>query len=78
MAGNSTVEGVVAAEWCSMLGLVTPSLEGNFFDLGGNSLLAVTLVERIESRLGVELSLEDFFLDGRLSVLLDLARSEVR
>ncbi|GAA2206592.1 hypothetical protein GCM10009850_020500 [Nonomuraea monospora] len=66
---------VVLAEWCDVLDVDAPSVDDDFFELGGNSLLAVTLIERIESRLGVEVPLEQFFVDGRLGTLLDSARS---
>ncbi|MGW3351294.1 phosphopantetheine-binding protein [Nonomuraea rubra] len=66
---------VVLAEWCDVLDVDVPEVDDDFFELGGNSLLAVTLIERIESRLGVEVPLEQFFMDGRLGTLLDGARS---
>lgn len=35
-------------------------METNFFDLGGNSLLLVSLVEELKSRLGIETDIVTF------------------
>ncbi|PBC78952.1 phosphopantetheine binding protein [Streptomyces sp. TLI_235] len=72
---SAVVDDVVRAEWCDVLDVESPSPDDDFFGLGGNSLLAVTLIERIEARLEIEIPLEDFFVDGRLATLLDGARS---
>lgn len=47
--------------WQTILGISIISLEDNFFDVGGTSLLAVNLLVKIKDRLGVELSIRDIF-----------------
>ncbi|MGY0237013.1 phosphopantetheine-binding protein [Longispora urticae] len=63
--------GVVAVEWCEVLEATDLAQAPNFFTAGGNSLSAITLMERVEARLGIEFPLDTLFQDGRFSVLLD-------
>jgi acyl carrier protein len=37
-------------------------VDDDFFGLGGNSLLAVTLVNRVRSKFGLEIRIKDLFL----------------
>ncbi|MEU6243456.1 phosphopantetheine-binding protein [Streptomyces sp. NPDC047024] len=75
---DTTIADIVRAEWCEVLDVTSPEPDDDFFEIGGNSLLAVTLVERVESRLGVEVALEEFFLDGRLDTLVAVARAAAK
>lgn len=54
-------EGALAAIWRELLGLPDVGVEDDFFALGGDSLLAVRVVARIESTLGLELPLNALF-----------------
>lgn len=68
---ESKREGFVAAEnatqekileiWKEVLGLSTISIEDNFFDLGGHSILALEVVSRIKKEFNGSLSVIDFF-----------------
>jgi len=51
---RSTTEQVLAEVWSELLGLANAEVNSsdNFFDLGGNSLLAIQAVERVAARLG--------------------------
>ncbi|ESP97473.1 amino acid adenylation domain protein [Streptomyces sp. GBA 94-10 4N24] len=69
---TTTIAEIVRSEWCEALDITSPDPDDDFFDQG-NSLLAVALVERVEARLGVEVALEEFFLDGRLDTLVSAA-----
>ena len=51
----------VAAIWAETLGLEKIGIEENFFEIGGHSLLAIRLISRLRSRLGVELPLRSIF-----------------
>lgn len=60
---RSTDEEAVASIFGEVLGLDPAAVDGDFFDLGGDSLQAVRVLARIGSVLGLELSLHDF-LEG--------------
>ena len=57
----TSVEGLLAAIWKATLRVDRVGLHDSFFDLGGNSLLAIELLERIRVGLGHELLLSDLF-----------------
>lgn len=48
--------------WQSILGISLTSLENNFFDAGGTSLLALKLLTKIKDKWGVKLSIKDIFI----------------
>jgi acyl carrier protein len=62
-------EQAVAAIWADLLGLERVGRHDDFFQLGGNSLLATRLVFRIRREMDVELSLSDVFEMPELSLL---------
>ena len=51
----------IAALWKELLGLPVEQPNASFFALGGNSVLAVQLIVRIEHELGVALPLSDIY-----------------
>jgi acyl carrier protein len=55
------IEIAIGEVWQELLGPRPMRLDDNFFEVGGHSLLATRVVTRIQERLGVELSLRDFF-----------------
>jgi Phosphopantetheine attachment site len=68
---------VVAEEWCATLGVSEPAEGGDFFAEGGNSLMAVTMMERVEHRLGVDFPVEVMFLDGSYPAVLQACLDRV-
>lgn len=65
------VAAIVSQEWRSALDVSDADAETSFFELGGNSLSAVMLMESLESKLGIEFPLPVLFLDGRLSAVIE-------
>ena len=55
------VERTVADVWREFLGFETIGAQDNFFDLGGHSLVATQIVNRLRDTFGVRLSLEAMF-----------------
>ncbi len=47
------------------------SIEENFFDLGGDSLLALKICDQVQAQLGVTLELHSFFSFPTLSAMID-------
>ncbi|MGN6517925.1 MAG: amino acid adenylation domain-containing protein [Dokdonella sp.] len=46
----------LAALWCELIGVAEARADDNFFDLGGDSLLAVDMMARVERETGVRLN----------------------
>ncbi len=61
VAPRTEVEDAIACIWREVLRLEQVSVHDDFFEIGGDSLLAVQVVSRIGSVLGLELSLDEFF-----------------
>jgi len=58
---DSEVEEKLRQLWREVLGLESISLDDNFFDLGGDSFLATTLVSLIDSTLSKTTSVNEIF-----------------
>jgi hypothetical protein len=71
MTTTEQVAEVVAEEWCAMLGVPEPAAGDDFFAEGGNSLMAITLITRVERRLGIAFPVEVMFLDGSYPAVLE-------
>ncbi|WP_227013950.1 non-ribosomal peptide synthetase [Paenibacillus psychroresistens] len=61
-APQNEVEQRLAALWQNLLGVVQIGVRDSFFDLGGHSIKAVTLVSRIHKEFNVEVPLKEVFL----------------
>ncbi|GEN05113.1 Phosphopantetheine attachment site [Myxococcus fulvus] len=51
----------LAAYWRELLGAEVVRQQDHFLEVGGNSLMATMLANRIEEELGVQLSMVDLF-----------------
>jgi acyl carrier protein len=58
---STAEEKVLAGIWAQVLGVEQVSVDIPFFEIGGDSLLAVQLISRVRDTLRVELSLRDLF-----------------
>ncbi|MFE6891461.1 MupA/Atu3671 family FMN-dependent luciferase-like monooxygenase [Streptomyces sp. NPDC057694] len=61
--GPSGADDEVRAVWSSVLGVDGVAADADFFDLGGNSITAIRLVNRVREVLGADIALADFFAD---------------
>ena len=66
----------IAGLWCELLGLGMIGVNDNFFDLGGNSTLAVRMMTQIDERLGRKLPLVALFQQATVAHLADLLRRQ--
>ncbi|MBT2898553.1 MupA/Atu3671 family FMN-dependent luciferase-like monooxygenase [Streptomyces sp. McG3] len=67
----SGAAGLLREVWESVLGRQGFAADGNFFDLGGNSIAAIRLVNRVRDTLGVDYPLADFFADATLRAMTE-------
>lgn len=75
MLPEAEVEKIVVEEWCAILETSDHHLDDEFFVLGGNSLLAVEFVEKVERRLGFTFPFEALFVEGTLGSVIEACRS---
>jgi acyl carrier protein len=78
---SMSVKEVVAEVWCELLEVPAANEDEDFFSLGGNSLLALSLVNQLEKRLGIVFPLDAFFVEGTFGALVegcDAAAREIR
>lgn len=78
--GGIEVQRAVARCVAVELGVQTPTLDDDFFELGGDSLGAVRLLARLRERFGIELALREIFdrpTVGELSERINLALGSV-
>jgi len=71
---RNEVEQEVAGIWAEVLGLCDVGVEDDFFDLGGNSLIATQLVSRLRGALQVNLALQDFFAGATVAAIAERVR----
>lgn len=68
LSSMTATEAAVAEMWCELLDVSGVAPKDGFFDVGGTSLSAIKLLQRIESRFGADvLSPERLYGDPRLS-----------
>ena len=58
---RTSIEAQLALYWCELLGVEAVKRDDHFLSLGGNSMTATILANRIEYELGVRLTMEDLF-----------------
>jgi amino acid adenylation domain-containing protein len=78
-APKTPTEDLLAQIWSEVLRVPAIGMHQDFFALGGHSVLAVQVVSQVQSVLGVELSLREFFETptvAQLAAYIDLRRGE--
>src|SRR4029453_19191901 len=73
-APRDAIERDLAAIWQDMLGIQKVSIDEDFFELGGQSLIAMRLFSRIRKEHGVELPLSVLFQAPTISATAALLR----
>ena len=58
---KSSVEHLLKDIWSSVLRIQSVSVDDNFIDLGGDSLVAVRIIIEIQTKLGITISLANVF-----------------
>jgi acyl carrier protein len=76
VAPRSDAERRIAAVWQDLLGIDPVGVHDNFFDLGGNSLMAIRVIARLKSELGVNVSEISIFEGPTVAALTRLLDPE--
>jgi acyl transferase domain-containing protein/acyl carrier protein/SAM-dependent methyltransferase len=61
VAPSSEIEQQIAALWAEVLGIAQVGIHDNFFDLGGDSLMATQLSSRLRDSMQIDLPVRKFF-----------------
>ncbi|HKT49921.1 MAG TPA: amino acid adenylation domain-containing protein [Candidatus Angelobacter sp.] len=76
---STAVEELLLGIWQQVLGCERISVQDNFFQLGGHSLLVTQMLARVRSTFGVDLPLRRVFEDGQtISALAQLVEEQLR
>jgi amino acid adenylation domain-containing protein/thioester reductase-like protein len=73
LAPRTTHEETLCALFAEVLGVERVGVDDDFFHLGGDSLLSVRLLARVDAELGVRVGVQDFLIAPRPGDLADLA-----
>lgn len=76
VAPRDEAEERIAAVWQDLLGIEPVGVHDNFFDLGGNSLMAIRVIARLKSDLGVDVSEVSIFEGPTVAALARLLAPE--
>ena len=71
IAPRTPVEQDLARIWENLLEVDRVGIDDNFFDIGGDSLLATRFISRIKQRFQIDLSLSDFFENPTVNSVAD-------
>ncbi|TMQ65454.1 MAG: amino acid adenylation domain-containing protein [Candidatus Eisenbacteria bacterium] len=75
VAPRTPAEELIARIWAELLRRDRVGVEDNFFDLGGDSLLATQVVSRVRSAFGVDLPLRRFFEGSTVAALAGMVEA---
>ena len=70
-------EADLASIWKTLLSLDKIDRHANFFEIGGDSLLATRFIEKIHTQFGVEISLREFFENAELNELAQIFEERI-
>jgi acyl carrier protein len=77
---RNSLEALIARIWVEVLGFEVASVEANFFEIGGNSLLATQVIAMLQDVLPIELPLRKVFEGptvAGLARIIESVRSEL-
>ena len=77
IAPRNEVERRIAEAWQRTLGLEHVAIEENFFELGGNSLLAIQILVKVREEFAVELPLHSVLEDFTVEAVAEAVMSEM-
>jgi acyl transferase domain-containing protein/thioesterase domain-containing protein/acyl carrier protein len=78
VAPRDEVESALAAMWQKTLGIEQIGIQDDFFELGGESLIAVRLLGQIKKTYGLDLPLATFFQTPTIAQSAELLRGQIQ
>src|SRR5262249_10957371 len=75
VAPRNEIEVTLARIWSDVLGQTQIGAEDNFFDLGGDSLLATQVYARVKQAFAIDISLQQIFEHQRIADLAPVIQS---
>jgi natural product biosynthesis luciferase-like monooxygenase protein/FkbM family methyltransferase len=76
-APRNSIEKDLANIWAEILRVERVSINDNFFDVGGHSLMATQLVTRIRAKFSVNLTLRDFLRSSDIASMAEIIEREL-
>ncbi len=70
-------EADLAAIWKNLLSLEKIDRHANFFEIGGDSLLATRFIETLHTQFGIDISLREFFENAELDALAQIFEERI-
>ncbi|AOT10638.1 type I polyketide synthase [Pseudoalteromonas luteoviolacea] len=77
VAPTTELQKEITEHWQQILGINTIGIHDNFFDIGGNSLLAATLVTKLRTRFDFEVPLVELLELPTVELLCDLIETKI-
>lgn len=77
-APNTEIEIIIESIWASILRIENIGIEDNFFDLGGNSLLAIKLVSELQRLFKYELPITKLYQSPTIKSLAVFLEDEIK
>ncbi|TCP54480.1 acyl transferase domain-containing protein [Tumebacillus sp. BK434] len=75
VAPRNDLETTIAGFWAELFGVQQPSVQADFFDLGGNSLVAIQLVTRMRKQFGMDFPINTIFESPTIEALAQMVES---
>ncbi|SFB79672.1 hybrid non-ribosomal peptide synthetase/type I polyketide synthase [Pseudoalteromonas denitrificans] len=73
LAPSNAPELALARLWATELGIELPGVNQSFISLGGNSLTALTIINRMQTELDINVSINEFLSNDSITQLLALS-----
>jgi dihydroaeruginoic acid synthetase len=71
----NSLEALITDLWTRELGLASVSRNENFFDLGGNSIVAIRIIAELNDEFGINLAMSSLFSAPALADFTGLVNS---
>jgi acyl carrier protein len=74
---KTPIEEQITAIWCDVLNCQKPSVDQDFFELGGDSLLATQVLARLRHNFSIELTLRTLFANPTITELGNIIEADI-